>query len=337
MSVSKIIAEKLYADAENVQEALDNLCQISADDIGFQSNCPELYNDSQNVQDALDALCKIDFSVHSSFRLLFDWGVLCGIVPEMETRGSGKVKISSGSFLDRSGRITHFKGGRFDLNTLVVLRNQPVLNTEKLMNVALRKGEVCLALSAEDGGNVSVHVVPTNLAYGPEDPGFRERLEECVKKKKQPHLRDKVEKLPRAERVVAEKILITSASEGAFGGTAKLTEAEAGLASSFNERLLKDFRSAATEEETAIFIERIQKARNDNPISGTQGAARQVRQMQQATAIFKAFLTSDEERLRRCVCEALFPTCPPALGKAPFFVPIACLRGTYTANQFFFE
>lgn len=41
--------------------------------------------------------------------------------------------------------------------------------------------------------------------------------------------------------------------------------------------------------------------------------------------------------MRRCVCQALFPTCPPDLGKAPFLVPIACLRGKFDNPSFFLE
>jgi Family of unknown function (DUF6519) len=49
---------KLYGDAENVQDALDELCAISAEDVGFDpSNCPSLYDEAKTVQEALDRLC----------------------------------------------------------------------------------------------------------------------------------------------------------------------------------------------------------------------------------------------------------------------------------------
>lgn len=324
---------KLYDDAENVQEALDNLCAISAEDIAFKSNCPELYDDSDNVQAALDALCKIDFSVHSSFRLLFDWGVICGLIASLVEIGTGKVRFTPGSFLDRSGRVTKFGGGLFDLSTFK-LKEEIQFNTANQLNAALKKDEVCLALAAKDGGQVSVHVVPSSIAFGPDDPGFIERFEQCIAEKKRIDLPDKFKKLPQKERAVAEKILIASSSERAFVGSAKLTEAEALLAAKFNDRLFDEFKDAASAEETKTYRARIVQAKQDNPISGVQGVARQVRQMQRASAVFGAFLISDDDRLRRCLCQALFPTCPPELGNAPFFVPIACLRGNYEANQF---
>ncbi|GJL53833.1 MAG: hypothetical protein NPIRA02_09650 [Nitrospirales bacterium] len=327
---------KLYADAENVQQALDHLCDISADDIRFQSNCPELYDDAQDVQAALDALCKIDFSIHASFRLLFDWGVLCGIIPSLVKRGTDQVKITGGAFIDRSGKITRFEGGMFDISELKFKEGILFANEQALIT-ALGKGEACLALAAQNGGKVTLHVVPASLAYGPDDPGFLQSIKNCLNEKEIINIDDFISKLPAKPKAVGKKILVTSSSEGALSGSAKLTEAEAKEAAVFNERLLNAFQKKASKEETERYKERVQEAIQNNPIGNTQGTARQIRQMQQANAVFQVFLRSDEERLRRCVCEALFPKCPPDLGKAPFLVPIACLRGKYSNDTFLLE
>jgi hypothetical protein len=319
---------KLYADASNVQQALDNLCDISAADIAFNPTCPELYDDVKNVQGALDALCNIDFSVHASFRLLFDWGVLCGIVPALLKVETGKIQITAGAFLDRSGRITRFSGGAFDLSQLEPGK-QVLFDSADNLRVALKKGEACLALAAGEGGQVDLFVVPVGLAFGPDDPGFMATAQKCLEEKEIIKLDDFVAKLPKNQVAVANKIMVTSSGRKAFGGSAKLTEAEAREAAAFNEKLFKQFEMTASSEETAQLKARMAQAKKDNPIGNTQGAAREVRQMQQATAIFAAFLKSDEERLRRCVCRALFPTCPPALGEPPFLVPIACLHGAF--------
>lgn len=50
---------KLFEGAQNVQQALDNLCHISARDIAFIDDCGKLYDGADNVQDALDELCNI--------------------------------------------------------------------------------------------------------------------------------------------------------------------------------------------------------------------------------------------------------------------------------------
>ena len=54
--------EKLFAEAETVQQALDNLCDIDASDIPFENNCEKLFAAAETVQQALDNLCDIDAS-----------------------------------------------------------------------------------------------------------------------------------------------------------------------------------------------------------------------------------------------------------------------------------
>jgi len=326
-----------------VDDILDQLlCYFNATDLPLDKTssrlCDKLkFSENVNsVQDALNVLCKIDFPVHDSFRLLFDWGVLCGIVPSLVKARAGQVRITAGAFMDRSGRITKFEGGTFDLNKLE-LGKQVLFNTKQALNTALANGEACLALdAAQDGETVSVYVMPTSLAYGPDDPGFRESAQNCLKEKEIIKLDNFVGRLPKKQRAVANKILITSSGDRAFSGSAKLAEAEAKDAAAVNDKLFKEFQKVASKEETEILKARVKQAKKDNLIGNTQGIVRQVREMQQATAIFAAFLKSDEERLRRCVCEALFPTCPPDLGAAPFLVPIACLRGSLD-NVFLLE
>ena len=325
---------KLYGDAENVQDALDNLCDISADDIAFESNCPSLYDDAKTVQEALDALCSIDFSVHDSFRLLFDWGVVCGIVPRLAKTNTGLVTISAGAYLDRSGRLTKFQGGEFDLDELKIGEGIVFETNDDLMR-ALAEGDACLALAAEEGGKTRVFVVPQALAYGPDDPGFAESVKRCVEKKKLIDLKDLVAKLPDERRKVATRIFLATTGDGAFKGSARLNRAEFAEASAFHETLVQSFARLATEQETEVLKARVEQARADNPLGNLSGSALEVRQMQQAAAVFTAFAETDEERLRRCLCQALFPTCPPDLGKAPYFVPIACLEGKYDQPSFF--
>lgn len=327
---------KLYDNAENVQEALDNLCDISADDIAFTSECDELYDNADTVQEALDALCKIDFSPHDSFRLMFDWGVLCGIVPSLIKLKAGGIEISGGSFLDRSGRITNFKGGGLDLNKLK-FGDQILFKSEQELREALREGKACLALVGDGGKKVDVFVIPSRLAFGPDDPGFQELVTKCLEKKDIIDIKKVVAKLSRQEQATTNKILIASSNNNAFKGSAKLTEAEAKNAAVVNSVLINEFNKVASEKEAEIFKVRVKQAENDNPIGNTQGAARQVRQMQLATAIFAEFLRADGERMRRCICQALFPTCPPELGDMPLFVPIACLRGDFGNEKIFLE
>ena len=326
---------KLFGTAENVQTALDNLCSIAAEDIAFTPNCPVLYDDAKNVQEALDALCNIDFSVQEPFRHMFDWGVVCGIVPKLLQKFSGKISISPGSYLDRSGRFTKFEGEKnFDLSSLKIGEGIEFEN-EDLLHQALKAGQACLALAARDGGKTTIHVIPEAIAYGPADPGFAERVRTCVDKKKIIKVDDIVGRLSDRHKGVAAKVLLASTGDGAFSGTAKLSRAEFSDSLQFREQTVKAFSEVADAEETAALNERIAKAERDFPIGNLSGPALEVRQMQQAVAVFTAFQETDQERLRRCICEALFPACPPNPGKPPYFVPIACLRGSYDRPAIF--
>ena len=320
--------EKLYGDAENVQKALDNLCAISADDIAFTPACPALFDEATNVQEALDALCLIDFSVRDSFRAMFDWGVLCGIVPKLDKQFSGLVTISAGSYLDRAGQVTSFPGISLDLSELTFGR-EIVFKTEQDFQNALTKGEVCLALAAGDGGKTSVFLVPKDIAFGPADPGFAESVRACVEKKKIIVVDDIVGKLPAAQKAAATKMVLASSGGGALRGSAKLTRAEFANAGAANDAYVAAFNKVADADEAALLKQRVDKAIADNPTGNLSGDALEVRQMQQASAVYAAITETDQERLRRCICQNLFPHCPPDLGKAPYFVPIACLLGSY--------
>lgn len=328
---------KLFGTAENVQAALDNLCSISADDIAFTPNCPVLYDDAKTVQEALDALCNIDFSVQEPFRHMFDWGVVCGIVPKLAKTGSGQISITPGSYLDRSGRFTRFEGEKnFDLSSLKIGAGIEFEN-EDLLHQALISGKACLALAAGDGGKTTVHVIPEAIAYGPNDPGFAERVRNCVDKKKIIKVGDVVAQLPDRHKGVAAKVMLASAGDGAFSGTAKLSRAEFADSLQFREQTVKAFSEVAEAEEIASLNERIAKVERDLPTGDLTGTALEVRQMQQAVAVFTAFQETDQERLQRCICDALFPTCPPNPGSPPYFVPIACLRGNYDHPAFFLQ
>jgi hypothetical protein len=325
--------EKLYGDAENIQEALDNLCSITAADIAFDSNCPVLYDDAKTVQEALDALCRVDFSVQDSFRLLFDWGVLCGIVPKKAAQSEGTVSISPGAYLDRSGRLTKFDGVELDLGALKIGKGI-VFDSEALLHAALVKGEACLALAGADGGETTFHVVPKAIAFGPADPGFDDRVKACVAKRKIIRIDDVLATLPESQKAAANKIFFANTGGGAFHGSARLTRAEFSEASKFHRSLVGAFEKVAEPDDVEMLKARIEEAKKEIPTENLSGSALEIRQMQQAAAVVAVYVKTDLERLQRCICESLFPTCPPNPGTPPFFVPIACLRGSYDGRIF---
>ena len=206
---------KLYDDAENVQEALDNLCAISADDIAFDPDtCPVLYDGANNVQDALANLCKVDFSFDRVLRLLMDWGVVCGLVPKLEKPGTGIVSVSPGSFLDRSGHLHEFKGGEIDLDKLS--DDNILYKDEGALAEAFKKETVCLAVAAGKEGNVEVFVADKSIAFGPTDPGFLERVAACVKANKPLGVKDRYTALKESDQKTASRLMYAVSNSQSF-------------------------------------------------------------------------------------------------------------------------
>ena len=90
-----------------------------------------------------------------------------------------------------------------------------------------------------DGGKTTIHVIPEAIAFGPNDPGFAERVRTCVDKKKIIKVDDIVAQLADRQKAVAVKVLLASTGEGAFSGTAKLSRAEFADSLQFREQTVK--------------------------------------------------------------------------------------------------
>ena len=176
---------KLYGGATNVQQALTNLCGITAGDIGFIDKC-ELFDGVKDVAGALHKLCDADFSNARDYRLLFDWGVLCGLkVSAPEPR---KIRIDAGSFLDRAGRVGEFDGRTIDPNNAgdvtihgSLAKSTPAL-TKAALTEAFSKDEVCLAVArvgtARD--KTKLYLVRKSDAFGPSETGYLEAVQACM-------------------------------------------------------------------------------------------------------------------------------------------------------------
>ncbi len=318
---------KLYNDAENVQEALDELCSISADDIAFDPQvCPELYGSADNVQDALAGLCDIDLSNDLLSPSLHDWGVVCGIVPRLVGENSRNIFIGGGSFLDRSGRHASFQSTTVDLADLPSSQVHFVDNNA--LRDALRDGEVCLALAANQD-QVSIHLVPKDQAFGPADPSYAERVRSCIENKRPIPVEERFTTLDSQHRAVAEKMFLVVNKRSSFGGSAKMTTGEASYAGAINQQLLADYRASASEQEISALEADWQAIADEIGLDPAQGETQEIRLMQLHSRQMGAMFERDQDRVLRCLCDMLFPSCPPALGDPPFLVPIACLRGSF--------
>ena len=325
---------KLYGTAENVQEALDELCNINAADIPFDpTDCARLFDSADNVQDALINLCKIDFGIDRVLRHFMDWGVVCGVIPRLVKRGASGITITEGCILDRAGKLGMVADTQLDLNQL---KDEQVVGFRSLEE-ALAKGEVCLALAIREGGEITPFLIPEALAYEPKDPTFLSVYQECIQKTKSFDFKANLDEFKVEEQAVANKLYYAAGKSGSLGATARLNQAEFGTAQRYNKATRDKYVAFADDpaEGEAIDAEWARLEREIN-VGGATGATREIRQMQLEAAKSRVVLEQDQRRTLRCLCDALLPRCPVP-GKEPFFVPIACLRGKTDNREFFLE
>jgi hypothetical protein len=324
---------KLYDDAENVQEALDNLCGISAADITFDpSGCPGLFDSKSNVQDALINLCKIDFGTDRLLRLLHDWGVICGVIPRLARQGSGIVNWTSGAILDRAGKLGDVKAERFDLDQIV---QTSAWHFETLDQFAadLRENQVCLALALNSAGDVEPHLVPKSIAFGPKQPTFLAALEACRKAKPPFEIKKGLGRIAVKKRETLDK-LFYSAAKPKLGAAQGLSGAESLIVRDYSDKLVERYKVHLNDSAESTKLDRsISKIDQTIRIENVTGTIRRTRRLQRETAVYQLVLQREAERLRECICEAMLPQCSE-LGEPPYFVPIACLKGRWDDRLF---
>lgn len=93
------------SDAERRALSFPPLTDIPATHVSFDNNCPDLYGPAENVQQALDALCDADFGklIREHNRYLHGWGVICGLKVVCEGTQTSKIAITPGCLLDQAG------------------------------------------------------------------------------------------------------------------------------------------------------------------------------------------------------------------------------------------
>ncbi|MEM7505606.1 MAG: DUF6519 domain-containing protein [Pseudomonadota bacterium] len=317
---------KLYEDAENLQEALDNLCNIDASDIAFDpSDCRRLYDNTDNVQDALINLCRVDFGNERLLRLLHDWGVVCGVLLRRSPNNTGAVNVSSGSILDRAGRLGDLDAMQIDLNELA---GSEFFHFDSLDSFAneFAEGGVCLALAIDEGGEIRPHVLPKNLAFEPQDPTFLTVLRDCVEERPVFVPADDFTTRPAAEQATLNKVFYGAANQQLASGQ-RLNGAEFAVAERYNDNLIEEYRAhIQDEEEFALLQARLDEVDEELQVNQATGAVRETRRLQREAARYRLVQESNQERYQRCICDALFPRCPE-LGEPPHFVPIGCVEG----------
>lgn len=162
------LCPKLYDDAKNVQEALDNLCSIEAADIKFTPDgpCREFYDNAENVEDALEALCSLDLDVHKHTHFMHDWGVTCGLRVECFASERNLLRIHPGTFVTFGGEMISLSKVRdIKFNDLIT---------------PLHDNPVCLAIEHIKAENkIEFRLVTDKEVRTLRGPSYEERKKEC--------------------------------------------------------------------------------------------------------------------------------------------------------------
>ena len=325
---------KLFDDAENVQEALDRLCDIEAADIAFDSSgCTRLFDNTDNVQDALDNLCKVDFGTDRLLRLLHDWGVVCGVIPGRVAKEDATVSYTEGAILDRAGSLGDVPATTVDLHKLVGTRFFHFADMAEF-DKRFRAGQVCLALAIGEAGKIEAHLAPEDVAFGPADPTLLSVFNECREQRPPFDPKDDFTTRPPLERNALDKV-VYGAANPKLASAQRLDAKEQLAARSYNDDLVKRYKSHVKDEQAVSELDRrIALIDKEFDVGTATGEVRETRALQRESAIYGLVRETEAERLRRCLCDALMPRCPTP-GKAPFLVPITCLTGITEGNRIF--
>jgi hypothetical protein len=325
---------KLYGDAENVQEALTELCNISAEDIAFDpSDCPRLFDTTDNVQDALINLCKVDFGTDRILRLMMDWGVICGVIPRTSGVNDSLIRISAGAILDRAGTLGDVGDLELDLNKLGDA--QIHFDSRDRMARTLAEGKLCLALAIDEGGQIEVHLSTEEAIFSPEDPTFLSTYQACLESTPKFDFAASLAALDDADRGVIDKVYLAGAKQDSLGIGARLDQAEFLTAQGYNQKVLDEYVAFTGSPDEGERIQTQWKQLEEQiDVGGATGETREIRQMQLEAAKAQVLVRTDQERRLHCLCEALLPRCPQ-IGKPPHLVPIACLSGDFSERDGF--
>lgn len=313
-----------YDNADNVAEALNALCDLDASQVAYTpSDDCERFEGVTTVAEAFEKLCKVqdETAINRMLRLLMDWGVVCGIKVTLPKRFGTLIKWTAGTLLDRAGRLIDVAAGEVDLARL------PPDNIHGNLGEILRKdGHICISFAADRDERLSIHLSDEKTAFGPTDRTFKEAVDACLKGRK---LIDfgKVKRTLQPEEVeIVTNVVNVWANRKALEGAVPLSAAHGRVAEAVTKTLTQDYQSKATPERAERVTQILALAEQELNPSALRGVARDKRRMQLEAVKIGILANAEEEDRRDCECANALPPCPPAPGREPYLVPVACTK-----------
>ncbi len=313
-----------FDDAENVAEALNSLCDLDARQVAYHpSDGCERFEGVKTVHEALEKMCKVqdDTAITRVLRLMMDWGVICGLQPTLPTRFKTTISWTAGTVLNRAGQLIDVKAGTFDLSDL------PPENIHGDLNQILEKdGEICLSVAVGKEDRLDLHLSDRATAFGPTDRSYREAVDACIAGRKKIDFGGIYRPLKPEEGKVVEKVLNVWANRKTLAGAVPLSETDGKVAKAVNKTLTEEYAASATPERAEEVRQLILLAERELNPDDQRGAARDRRRMQLEATKVGILANAEEEDRNNCECLHLLPPCPPDAGKAPYLVPVGCLK-----------
>lgn len=315
----------MFEGAENVQDALAALCGLDASKIRFDpAGCGRLYDQVTNVQDALDNLCKVDFGIERYLRLMQDWGVVCGVIPRRAS--ATEVGWGGGAILDRSGTLGDVAETTIPI-AKIVDSDGFLFASRDAFAAALRSGDACLALAVDTGGLIKPFLAPKDRAFGPSEASFTALFTKCRDARPWYDFKADYAAVAEASKPALDKVIYSAASPN-LAGSQKLSAAEAQVASKYTGGLIGRYKQHLGDDPLASSLDsKIADLQAQIRPQDASGSLRDSLALKLNANIYGVIRETEEQRVRRCLCDALLPRCPE-LGDRPFLVPIACVSGS---------
>ncbi|MEP3346272.1 MAG: DUF6519 domain-containing protein [Litoreibacter sp.] len=320
----------LLGDTNNVQQALDRVCEIDATHVGFtpsDKDCESL-GDAKSVDEALNALCKADNNkqLKLMLRTMMDWGVVCGLSVGLGNKG---IEVSGGVALDRTGVLHEIRPETVLLEKFD--EKQLLPDAETFKDLKGRNQEVCLSLGIR-GDDQAYFLSPAYLVNDQNELTLDEQVNACLKGKgslTQSELFASLSKNPKMVAVLTKLHVclrndIRPLPDMTFNG------AEIKLANAFLEDLIKEYQNRLKATGDPLAKEKANDLREINEAldlelknSGLNGSSDQLT-LVSSTLKYAAIMKKDEEFRLDCLCANVVPDCP-AQEEGWTLVPLACV------------
>ncbi len=330
--------DDLYGDAETVQEALGKICDIKAEHVGFEppDNC-ERFTEAGTVQEALERLCTIEDSLtlERYLRLTADWGVLCGIDVTLKLTGANGVKWSSGTMLDRKGRIIDVDPGSVNLLTLP----EDQIIGGSLSDITNKSYWVCFALAAKTAdGPVLPYLCDPKIAFGPSDLVYKKAFETCQNQGKI-DLGAITDKLKDVEMQYLDDTLAVWNKRGVLAGSAQLDDQGGEVMQDVTTKMMVSYLDTFEGNEKVAETQKIERlfkeAETKYSPNRNAGISENVLRMNQYATKIGILALSEKfwKDNRTCDCRHKVVPCMPDAGEPPYLVPVGGVHFEFNDNN----